>query len=97
MACYSIAHITVTNPEGFKEYQGQVPATIAQYGGRYLVRGGDATDIEGAMPYSRHVVVEFPDRATAERWYNGPEYQAILPLRLANAEGCVTIVDGYEG
>ena len=33
----------------------------------------------------------------ARAWYNSPEYQAILPIRLANSEGCFTIVDGYDG
>ena len=96
MPCYTIAHIDITDPEGFKAYQAAVPATIAQYGGRYLVRGGAATDVEGAMPHPRHVVLEFPDRAAAERWYTSPEYQAILPLRLNSSTGVFTIVDGYE-
>ena len=97
MPCYAVGHITVTNMDGYKEYAAQVPATIAKWGGRYLVRGGHTTVIEGEMPQDRHVVVEWPDRATAEGWYNSPEYQAILPIRLANSEGVMTIVDGYEG
>ena len=96
MPCYTIVHLTVTNPEGFAKYQARVPPTIDQYGGRYLVRGGDATDLEGEMPHPRHVVLEFADREAVERWYNSPEYQEILPIRLANSEGCATIVDGYQ-
>lgn len=96
MACYTLGHITVTNMEGYQEYARQVPATIAAHGGAYLVRGGHATDVEGAMPHDRHVVVRFADRAAAEGWYNSPEYQAILPIRLANSTGVMTIVDGHE-
>ena len=96
MACYTIGHITVTNPEGYKEYVAKVPETIARHGGEYLVRGGHATDIEGKMPHDRHVVLKFADRAAAEGWYNSPEYQAILPIRLANSTGMMTMVDGYE-
>ena len=40
MAAYVIADIKVTDSAGFAEYQQKVPATIAAYGGRYLVRGG---------------------------------------------------------
>jgi len=97
MPCYTIGHITVTNMEGYREYVAQVPAIIAKHGGEYLVRGGHATDIEGQMPGDRHVILRFPDRATAEGWYNSPEYQAILPLRLANSTGVMTIVDGFDG
>jgi len=97
MACYTVGHITVTNAEGYKAYAAGVPATIAAHGGRYLVRGGHATDVEGAMPGDRHVILAWPDRAAAERWYNSPEYQAILPIRLANSTGVMTIVDGCDG
>lgn len=96
MPCYVIAHIDVTNPEGFGAYQQKVPGVIAQYGGEYLVRGGHATDMENEMPHPRHVVVRWPDRAAAERFYRSPEYQEILPLRLDNSEGVLTIVDGVE-
>ena len=96
MACYTVGHITVTNMDGYKAYAARVPATIAAHGGEYLVRGGHATDIEGQMPGDRHVVLAWPDRATAEGWYNSPEYQAILPIRLANSTGVMTIVDGID-
>ena len=97
MPCYAVGHITVTNMDGYKEYAVQVPATIAKHGGRYLVRGGHTTVIEGEMAHDRHVVVEWPDRATAEGWYNSPEYQEILKIRLANSHGVMTLMDGFEG
>ena len=97
MPCYAVGHITVKNPEGYKDYAAQVPATIAAHGGKYLVRGGTATDVEGSMPHDRHVVLEFPSREALEGWYNSPEYQTILKSRLGNSEGVMTIVDGFEG
>ncbi len=97
MPCYTIGHITVHNMEGYKKYADQVPATIAAHGGKYLVRGGDCKDIEGKMPHDRHVVLEFPSREALEGWYYSPEYQAILSIRLANSEGVMTTVDGFDG
>lgn len=97
MACYVIAHVTVSDMEGYKGYTSQVPATVAAHGGEFMVRGGAATDMEGTMPGERHVVLRFPDRAAAEGWYNSPEYQAIIPIRQANSTGALTIVDGYDG
>jgi uncharacterized protein (DUF1330 family) len=96
MSAYVIAHLTVTSPEGFMDYSSQVPATIAQHGGEYLVRGGHTTVLEGEMPHARHVVLRFPDRATAERWYNSPEYQDIISIRFAHCNAVVIIVDGYD-
>jgi uncharacterized protein (DUF1330 family) len=40
------------------------------------------------------VIVEFPSREAAERWYRSPECQKILPLRLKSGTGNLVIVDG---
>ena len=42
----------------------------------------------------RLVVIEFESSEAAKRFYNSPEYQAILPLRLAGAKGDLAIVQG---
>lgn len=94
MAAYMIAQLTVTDPEGFEAYRQAVPPVIAAHGGRYLARGGAVTTLEGAPVGPRIIVLEFPDRAAAEGFYNSPEYQEILPLRLNTASGSVVIVDG---
>ena len=94
---YLIGQVTVHNPEGYTQYSQHVPATLAQYGGKYLVRGGDCTQLEGTAQGNRRVVIEFASRAAAETWYNSPEYQAILPHRKANSVGHIAIVDGFEG
>ncbi|MBO6836484.1 MAG: DUF1330 domain-containing protein [Alphaproteobacteria bacterium] len=96
MKAYFIANITVTNPEAFKEYQVAVPPTIAAYGGRYLIRGGAAEQVEGDWMPNRIVVLEFPDKETAKKWYNSPEYQKVLSVRLANATGSAILVEGID-
>ena len=97
MACYVIAHVSVNNSEGYKAYTAETPGSIAAYGGKFIVRGGTCTPMEGQMPGDRHVVLKWADRAAAEGWYNSPEYQEILSIRLANSTGVMTIVDGYDG
>lgn len=82
---YMIGTITITNPEGYKPYAAEAPKTVAAAGGKYLVRGGAATLLEGKQLGERHVVVEFPSRAAAEGWYNSSAYQAILPHRQNNS------------
>ncbi len=94
MPAYFVAEITVTNPAGYEPYRLAAPACIAQYGGRYLARGGTAELIEGGPQPQRIVILEFADAATARRWYNSPEYQGILPLRLTNSQGRAFIVEG---
>ncbi len=91
---YIIAELEVTEPEGYAVYTRQVLATITAYGGRFLVRGGEAQLVEGAVPPKRIVVVEFDSPAQAMVWYNSPEYQAILPLRLNSSTGRLVLVTG---
>lgn len=92
---YLIGQITVTNPEGYAHYASQVPQTIAAFGGKYLVRGGQATQLEGLPQGDRNVVVEFPSREVAQAWYASEAYQAIIQHRTNNSTGALALVDGY--
>ncbi|UXC89906.1 DUF1330 domain-containing protein [Sphingobium sp. RSMS] len=40
MKCYLFANVVVADGERFGAYLRHVPAVIAHYGGRYVVRGG---------------------------------------------------------
>jgi hypothetical protein len=56
MPAYFIAEIDVQDAAAFEDYRRQVPAAIARYGGRYLVRGGGAETLEGDWQPARVVV-----------------------------------------
>lgn len=94
MPAYFIAEVDVTNSEGYEPYRALAGASIAQYGGRFVVRGGKSELIEGGPEPKRVVVIEFADAAAAKRWYNSPEYQKALPIRLANSTGRAFIAEG---
>jgi uncharacterized protein (DUF1330 family) len=94
MPAYFVAELEVTNPAGYEPYRAAVPGTIAQYGGRYLSRGAATELLEGGPEPKRIVILEFADAAAVKRWYDSPEYQKILPLRLANSTGRAFIVEG---
>jgi uncharacterized protein (DUF1330 family) len=80
----------------FDAYRKVVMPTLAAFEGKIIVRGGQFTIIEGAWPYGRTVIIEFPSRAAAEAWYGSPDYQAILPLRLQSMTCNAIIVDGGD-
>ena len=86
----------VSDPESFAVYRSKVMPTLAAHGGRFVVRGGALTVVEGDWPYGRTVVIEFPSRRAAEDWYGSPEYQAILPLRLQAMQGNAVLVDAVD-
>jgi uncharacterized protein (DUF1330 family) len=94
MPAYIIAEVNVTNPQGYDSYRPLAGASVAQYGGKFVVRGGKAELIEGTQEPARLVVIEFADTDAARRWYNSPEYQGALKIRLANSTGRVVLVEG---
>jgi uncharacterized protein (DUF1330 family) len=94
MPAYFVVELDVTNADAMASYRAAVPATLAQYGGRFLARGGATELVEEGPEPKRIVILEFTDAAAVKRWYNSPEYQKILPDRLANSRGRAFIVDG---
>jgi uncharacterized protein (DUF1330 family) len=75
------------------EYLEKIDATMAPYGGRFLVHGGRVTGLEGEWN-GDIVILEFPDRASAEQWYESSAYQEILRLRTEHSNSVAAIVDG---
>jgi len=95
MAAYVIADIgTIHDQDAYAEYRKQVPATIAKYGGRFVVRGGAHESLEGTWRPGRVVLIEFPDLAKAKAWYGSPEYGPLIKLRQKASKGSVIVVEG---
>ncbi len=94
MAGYVIAQIKVNDPEPYKEYVKQNTATVEQYGGKFLARGGEMEVLEGECPYPRIIVLEFPSVEAARKWYNSSEYEGPKSTRLATADTNLMLVEG---
>lgn len=92
---YVIVRVSeIHDPEAYEAYRPLAGATVAAHGGHFIVRGGAAERFEGEGPAGRNVVVEFPSVAAAKAWYNSPEYQDALKIRLAASTGELVIVEG---
>jgi len=96
MSAYIIVDLEVTDPVGMEEYRKQVPATIAKYGGRYLVRGGKHETLEGNWHPNRVVVLEFPSVEQAKRWYDCEEYRQPKALRFRAGRTNLILVEGVS-
>ena len=94
MAAYLVVDIEVTNPAQFEEYKKLAPAAIAEYGGRYLIRGGAYEVIEGNWKPQRLTVVEFDSMEKAKAFYNSPGYQTAIKARLGAANMKMLLVQG---
>jgi uncharacterized protein (DUF1330 family) len=94
MAAYIYANIEITDPAIYEEYRKVVPALIASHGGRYLVRGGAVTVLEGDPKAQRQVILEFPDMAHARAFYFSHEYQVMVKLRQSGSTGSLILIEG---
>ena len=96
MKGYVIATVSVADAEAYEPYRRRAQDVIARHGGRYLVRGGAVEVREGALERDRVIVLEFPTVAQARAFYESDDYQAILPIRQANADSLLFLVEGVD-
>ncbi|MEL6883390.1 MAG: DUF1330 domain-containing protein [Pseudomonadota bacterium] len=90
---YIIGHITVNDPEAYKEYVEKDTPILLGHGASPLVRGGDAQSMEGPE-FSRHVVFEFETYEAALAAYNDPEYQEVMKIRHRTATSMIVVAEG---
>jgi uncharacterized protein (DUF1330 family) len=93
---YWIGHVEVFDADGYKPYMIANQAPFAEFGGRYLVRGGAQEVVEGKFP-TRTVVLEFPSYEAAVACYRSPGYQAAKKLREGKGNADLVAVEGYDG
>ena len=97
MPSYAVAHMRqVTMGPAIVEYLQRIDATLAPFGGRFIVHGGEVEVLEGSWP-GHLIVIEFPDRGRACAWYNSDAYQEIVALRTDNSESDVIVAEGVSG
>ena len=94
MPAYVISEVEVRDPEAMERYRTSAARSIAQYGGRYLVRGGQAETVEGGPPARTLIIVEFPSMARLREWYASPEYAEALRERWTALDRRLIFVGG---
>jgi len=94
VSAYLIVEVEVQDPETYASYRAQVAPTLEPYGGRFLVRGGEARTLEGDWQPARLVVLEFDSRERALAWWSSPEYAGPKVLRQRSARTRMVCVDG---
>ena len=91
---YVVVEITIHDPATYERYKALAPASIAKFGGTYLVRGGTTQALEGTWNPERFVILEFPTADAARSWWNSPEYSEARAIRQQCADARMLLVDG---
>lgn len=91
---YILVQVDVSNAQQYGEYTKLTPGVIAQFGGRFIARGGRTATLEGADAKGRVVVIEFPTFERAQQFYNSAEYGAARKIRAGAATVQMILVEG---
>lgn len=93
---YLIAEAQVSDPVAYERYKELAQAAIAEYGGRYVVRGGACEVLEGGWSPRRMVIVEFESVEQAKKFYHSAAYRAAREARSEAAEMNMMVVSGVD-
>lgn len=94
MAAYIIVDVEIVDPDRYQEYVKQVPPTLKPFGGRFIVRGGQAANLEGSWQPKRIVVLEFDSVEQATGWWSSEIYRAPKALRQSASITNMIVVEG---
>ncbi len=97
MSAYLIYRANVRDADGYAAYMARTPGVIAEFGGRFLVRGGRTETLEGEPEGRRTILVEFPDFEAAQAFYDSDSYISARALRADVADVQIVIIDGEPG
>ena len=83
---FFIAHVQVTDPDGWKQYIAALPATLAPYHVKTLARASAVAVDASTPPAGSTVILAFNSMDDIKAFWNSPAYQAIIPLREKSAK-----------
>ncbi len=97
MAHYSVVSVTPTTDEWIPGYLEAVGPLVEAHGGRYLARTASHERVEGDAPLpALQVIIEWPTKDAADRFYSAPEYAAHLKARLGGSVSAWSSVEGKD-
>ena len=93
MSAYFIMHNRIRDEDKLQQYRSRAFQTMKDYNYEMLIFDENTQVIEGETDFTRTIVFRFDSREAMMDWYNSPEYQEVLPLRLEATEGFSVVVD----
>jgi uncharacterized protein (DUF1330 family) len=95
MPAYMIVVASIADRQRFIAGYGAAAAELVErFGGHYLLRGPGAELLEGGFGEGASVVIsEWPDKESARRFWDSPEYAEAKALRADIAECQVLLIE----
>jgi uncharacterized protein (DUF1330 family) len=95
MPVYIVASIRIDDRDEYAKYQEGFMPIFEQYAGELVGVSDEPRVIEGEWPFTRAVLLRFPDEPAARAWYESPEYQAIAEHRWRGSKGSIISFEGF--
>ena len=96
MSCYFIARITIHDPAAYQTYLDVFYEVFERHDGEVIAVDEAPRPLEGSWDSDRLVLIRFPDEAAARRWYDSPDYQALVRRRQQAASAEIVLVTGRD-
>ncbi|QFT01279.1 hypothetical protein FIV06_27875 [Labrenzia sp. THAF191b] len=94
MTAFVIGQMQIQNRDWMAEYFARIPDLVAAHGGRFLVRGGNPSGLEGDLLIpDAAFILEFPDRESANDFWTSAEFQDLAKLRRSGSRLNAILVD----
>lgn len=93
MPAFLIADIDVHDPEVYRQYREANPDIVNRFGGRYVALGGEVKVLEGDWNPRRTIIIEFPDMAAIEDFYQSEAYAKLRPIRWSSADSRMVAIE----
>lgn len=91
MPVYVVNAYDIHDFETFKEYPPRVAPLLLKHGAKILAMETDPEALEG-KPKTMNAIVEFSSEEAVHNFYNDPEYQSFIHLRLNSTSNCTMII-----
>ena len=78
---YILVDVKIKNNENYDKYKSLAKPLVEKFGGKYLTRGGHMEVIlDELWSPTRMVLVKFPDKKSAMKWYDSEEVCVVSNL-----------------
>jgi len=92
MSCYIIAQIKINDRDEYRIYEEGFDEIFEKYKGIVVAMDEDPVILEGEWPYTRTVLIRFPNEEEARRWFESPEYQKLAENRRKASTGNIVLI-----
>jgi uncharacterized protein (DUF1330 family) len=96
MYCYFVAQIKIHDPEEYQKYLDGYDTVFDRYKGKVLAVDDNPAVLEGNWPFTRTVLIRFPDEGEARKWYESAAYRELVKHRHHASDANIVLIDGRE-